>query len=353
MSDTPPATLRDIADAAGVSVAAASKVLNNRGGVSDDSRQRVLAAADRLGYQGRSARAFQRAGIGSAAIVIPAAHYSDSLFYEDIIKGVLEECAAGGLLVEVRLVASGAEGGQADIDDILDNPDGGAIIAIGLDDPALIARIADAAVPAVLINGMDRTMRIDCVLPDNWAAGWLATRQLLDAGHERVLHVTLPHRLTMQRRLEGFATAMTEAGLGFDPDRDVLDLGKLGFAETEARAAIIAAQKAGRLDGVTAFFCSSDMVAFGVMQGLQSLGRQIPEDCSVIGIDDVALAGSARPPLTTMRIDRAELGRNGAALLLARITNGARGTVRMNMGVELVTRATIAPPPSGRGGRTQ
>lgn len=349
MSDTPPATLRDIADAAGVSVAAASKVLNNRGGVSDESRQRVLAAADRLGYQGRSAKAFQRAGVGSAAIVIPAAHYSDSLFYEDIIKGVLEECSAGGLSVEVRLVAAGHEGGRADIDDILEDPERGAIIAIGLDDTGLVSRIADAGVPAVLINGMDRSMRIDCVLPDNWAAGWLATQQLLEAGHRRIMHVTLPHRLTMQRRLEGYTTAMAEAGLPVDPARDLLDLGQMGFTETQTRAAIIAAHQDGRLDGVTAFFCSSDMVAFGVMQGLQSLGYTVPDDFSVIGIDDVTLAGSSRPPLTTMRIDRAELGRAGAGLLLARITNGARGTVRMNLGVELITRATIAPPPGAMG----
>lgn len=344
MTDSPTATLRDIADAAGVSVAAASKVLNNRGGVSEENRQRVLAAADKLGYQGRSARAFQRAGVGSAAIVIPAAHYSDSLFYEDIIRGVLEECQAGGLSVEVRLVTPSAEGGQAEIDDILADPDGGAVVAIGLDDTGLISRIANAGVPAVLINGMDRSMRIDCVLPDNWSAGWLATQQLLAAGHRNIVHVTLPHRLTMQRRMEGFGTAMTEAGLGFDPARHVLDLGQMGFAETQARAAIIAAHKAGRLLDVTAFFCSSDMVAFGVMQGLQSLGFSIPEDFSIIGIDDVALAGSSRPPLTTMRIDRAELGRAGAQLLLARITNAARGTVRMNMGVDLVTRATIAAP---------
>ena len=342
MSDSTTTTLRDIADAAGVSLAAASKVLNNRGGVSEENRQRVMAAADRLGYQARAAKAFQRAGITSATLVIPAAYYSDSLFYEDIIKGVLEECAAGGLSVEVRLVTPSAEGGQAEIDDILADPEGGAVIAIGLDDTRLVGRIADAGVPAVLINGMDRTMRLDCVLPDNWSAGWMATQQLLQAGHRNIMHVTLPHRLTMQRRMEGFATAMTEAGL--DPAGRVLDLGETGFSETESRAAIIAAHRSGRLEAVTGFFCSSDMVAFGVMQGLQSLGFVLPEDFSVIGIDDVTLAGSSRPPLTTMRIDRAELGRAGAQLLLARITNAARGTVRVNMGVEVITRATIAAP---------
>lgn len=344
MSETPTTTLRDIAEAAGVSVAAASKVLNNRGGVSDESRQRVLAAADQLGYQGRTARAMQRAGVGTATMIIPAAYYSDSQFYEDIIKGVLDTCAANALSVEVRLIAPANEGGQAEIEEILAAEDRGALIAIGLDDAGMIRRIAAAGVPAVLINGMDRSMRLDSVLPDNWSAGWLATQQLLAAGHRNIMHITLPHRLTMQRRMDGFSVAIDEAGLGFDPARHILHLGEMGYAETQARAAIVSAFEAGRLTDVTAFFCSSDMVAFGVMQGLQSLGFAIPEHFSIIGLDDVALSGNSRPPLTTMRIERTELGRTGVELLLDRIANPSRSAVRLNLGVDLVERATIGKP---------
>lgn len=346
MSDTPTTTLRDIAEAAGVSLAAASKVLNNRGGVSDESRQRVLAAADQLGYQGRTAKAMQRAGVATATIIIPAAYYSDSQFYEDIIKGVLEECAANALAVEVRLVASASEGGYAEIDEILAAEDRGALIPIGLDDAGMIRRIATANVPAVLINGMDRSMRLDSVLPDNWSAGWLATQHLLSAGHRNIMHVTLPHRLTMQRRMDGFSVAINEAGLNFDPARHILDLGEMGYAETQARAAIVAAFEAGRLQDVTALFCSSDMVAFGVMQGLQSQGFSIPEHFSVIGLDDVAMSGNSRPPLTTMRIERTELGRIGVELLLDRISNPTRSAVRLNLGVDLVERATVGRPRS-------
>lgn len=344
MNDTPSTTLRDIADAAGVSVAAVSKVLNNRGGVSEESRQRVLAAADQLGYQGRSARAMQRAGVGPAVLIMPAAYYSGSEFYENIIKGVLDECAANGLSVEVQLVAPADEGGRAEIDAILDAPDRGAVIAIGLDDAEMLGRIAEGGMPAVLINGMDRSMRVDSVLPDNWSAGWLATQHLLAAGHRNIMHVTLPHRLTLQRRMDGFRVAIEEAGLSFDPQRHVLDLGTMGFTDTQARPAIVSAFEAGRLEDVTAFFCSSDMVAFGVMQGLQSLGFVIPEDFSIIGMDDVALSRNSRPPLTTLRIERSELGRTGAALLLNRIADPGRSAVRLNIGVELVERATVAAP---------
>ncbi|MGH6806273.1 MAG: hypothetical protein ACREEJ_05380, partial [Ensifer adhaerens] len=68
------------------------------------------------------------------------------------------------------------------------------VIAVGLDDRAAIDRLAASGVPTVLINGMDRSMRMDSVLPDNWSAGWLATRRLLEAGHRDIVHVTLPPR---------------------------------------------------------------------------------------------------------------------------------------------------------------
>lgn len=344
MNDSPPTTLRDIADAAQVSVAAVSKVLNNRGGVSDESRQRILSAADRLGYQGRGARAMHRAGVGTAAMIVPSEYYSDSQFYHDIINAALDESAANSLAVEVRLLAPADAGNTVELDEVLGSPDHGAIIALGLNDSAMIDRIAESGSPAVLINSMDRAMRLDSILPDNWSAGWLSAHRLIAAGHRTIMHVTLPQRLTMQRRLEGFRLAVDETGTAFDPARHLLDLGRGGYAETQARAAIVAAFEAGRLDGVTGFACSTDMVAFGVMQGLQSLGFVIPDDYSVIGLDDVAVAGNSRPPLTTLRIDRAELGRAGAQLLLQRIADPSRVVARHNIGVTLIERATVAPP---------
>lgn len=345
MNDKPMATLKDIADAAGMSVASVSKVLNNRNGVSEESRLKVLSLAEKLGYLGRNARAMHKAGVGSVVLIVPAIYSSGSQFYEDIISSALVASAVHSLNVEVRLLADA--GRVEEMDDLLADSAPGAVIALGLDDPNVVARLGAESVPTVLINGMDRGMQIDSVLPDNWSAGWLATQHLLKVGHRNILHVTLPHRLTMQRRMEGFRVAVTEAGQTFDERRHVFDLGQEGFAETEGGAAIVAAFEAGRLDEITGIFCSTDMVAFGVMQGLQSLGFSIPEDFSVIGMDDVVVAKNSRPPLTTMRIERAELGSLGVSILLQRIADPGRSISRLNVGVRLVERSTIAPPRKG------
>lgn len=342
-------TLKDIADAAGVSIASVSKVLNNRGGVGDESRRKILEHAERLGYQVRAARSLLRAGVETAALVMPAQFYSTSVFYEDVIRGVLAEASANSLPIDVHLVALDPEVALVEVSDMLNDSRPGALLLLGMDDPAMIERIALSGIPAVIINGMDRTMRLSCVLPDNWSAGWLATQRLLSAGHREIVHVTLPHRLSLRRRLEGFRVAMEEAGIAFEYDRHVFDLGKLGIEETETSAAIRKALQEGRFSDTTAFFCSNDLIALSVMQALQGRGYSIPDDYSIIGIDDIAIGQHSRSPLTTMRIDRIELSRAAVQLLMEKIAEPDSNVRRVNIGVRIVERASVAAPAASRG----
>jgi DNA-binding LacI/PurR family transcriptional regulator len=325
-----------------VSVASVSKVLNNRAGVGDESRRKILENAERLGYQIRAVRSLIRAGVENAVVVTPAEFYSRSAFYEDVVQGLLSEAAANSLKIDVRLVSLDTAHALSEVDEVLRDSRPGAFVAMGMDQPAIIERILEAGIPAVIINGMDRTMRISCVLPDNWSAGWLATQRLLTAGHRRIVHVTSPHRLSLIRRLEGFRVAIDEAGIPFEHDTHVFDLARLGVDEADTPQVIRQALQQGRFADTTAFFCSTDVVAIGVMQALQARGHSIPEDYSIIGVDDISIAQHSRPQLTTMRIERAELGRVGIQLLLERIADPDASVRRVNMGVRLIERASVA-----------
>jgi DNA-binding LacI/PurR family transcriptional regulator len=210
-----------------------------------------------------------------------------------------------------------------------------------MDDPAVIEKIHASKVPAVLINGMDRTMRLDCVLPDNWSAGWLATRRLLAAGHRRIMHVARRHRLSVQRRFDGFKVALEEAGIVFDPQAHLIDLLDMGQEIPLAQRAIRDALRDARLDGVTALFCVTDVIAISVMRRLQSEGFRVPEDISIIGIDDISIATHCRPPLTTLRIDRVELGRLGVQQLMRRIADPDASVLRLDLGAGLIERGTV------------
>lgn len=337
-------TLKDIATAAGVSVASVSKVLNNREGVGEESRRNILECAQRLGYQLPAARYLSRVGIENCVLIVPAQIYSGSAFYEDVVEAVLAEAEINSLRLDIRLVSLDGEAALSEISEMIADMQPSAFIALGIDHPDIIDRIVACGVPAVIINGMDRTMRLSCVLPDNWSAGWLATRRLLAAGHREIVHVTYPRRLSLQRRLDGFKVALEEAGVVFNSERHVFDLGQLGLRDPEIIVAIREAFDQGKYADATAFFCGNDHIAISVVQALRRQGHNVPSQYSVIGIDDTALAQRSTPPLTSMRIDRAELGRLGVQTLLERIADPQANVRRINLGVKLVERASVAAP---------
>jgi DNA-binding LacI/PurR family transcriptional regulator len=187
-------------------------------------------------------------------------------------------------------------------------------------------------------------MRFSSVLPDNWSAGWLATQYLFDAGHRDILYIGSPNRFSLKRRMEGFRIALDEAGIAFDKSVHMIDLHEMGIDEEMAQPAIYKAIEAGRFKNATGIFCNTDVLALGVMQALEAHGYNIPHDYSVISLDDIPIARHSRPPLTTIQIDRAELGRIGAELLLERISSPESNVRRVNLGVKLIERASVTKP---------
>ncbi len=335
-------TLKDVADAAGVSVTAVSKVLNNRGGVSAASREKVLRIAEELGYRGRSGR--PSAAIDRLTVVTLDRYVTNNPFFNEIIEGALDAAGAEGIPTEVSVVTSAslADGSV----DLWRSPPGAAIL-VGLDRRDVIDRVCAAGVPAVIVNGMDRDMRISSVSPDYHFGGWAATRHLLDLGHRSIAHVTHPHRESLKRRFDGFRDALEEAGIGFDPAVHLLDVGHPDMISIDARP-IIERFLAGPGRGVTALFCVADIVALGAVRAAESLGLDVPGDLSVVGFDDLAIGAHSTPPLTTVRIDRRDLARIAVQTLIERIAQGRSAVRRINVGVELVLRESTAPPRESR-----
>ena len=329
----PETTLKDIAAQAEVSVAAVSKVMNNRKGVSDATRKRVLSAAETLGYRGRAARQ-----LGKASIVTLESYVSNDLFYGEILSSISASGQEQGLEIGMsvyrsldEMMAPGNLPTQAQ-----------GVLLVGADHVNLIEHFAQAEIPAVIINGMDRTMRLSSISPDYHFGAWSATRHLLDMGHRDIIHITHPYRESIRRRVDGFRNAMEERGIGFDPARHILDLGStqnIGLAAGDVLDNWL--NEGNKLP--TAFFCMSDMVALGVMQALQKRSIQIPDAVSVVGFDGLAVSAHTAPPLSSMQSDRAALGRLGVELLARHLTDPTALVQRITVGVELVQRSSTAP----------
>lgn len=335
-------TLKDLADATGLSVAAVSKVLNNREGVGAANRALVIRAAEKIGYRGRGHHPRGRTHLDAAMVVTREHYVTNDAFYGEIIDTLLQQAKADGLGIEFGIVAAGSST-TPDGYPMLGKEDRRGIILIGIDDPAVVEMVADSGRPAVLLNGMDRYMRVASISPDYNFGGWRATRHLIDLGHRDIVHVTHLYRESLRQRLLGFRDAMEEAGLGFAPSLHVLDVGDPARLSLSCRD-LVAERLSRRRSMPTGIVCSNDMLALGVVQALASLGLSVPGDVSVIGFDGLALGAHATPPLTTMEIDRAGLARAAIRLLSDQVKDGTPVVRRLALGVNIVERGSTARP---------
>nr|WP_272210286.1 substrate-binding domain-containing protein [Marinicella sp. W31]MDC2876151.1 substrate-binding domain-containing protein [Marinicella sp. W31] len=181
-------------------------------------------------------------------------------------------------------------------------------------------------------------------LPDHYYGSYMATRHLIEKGHKRFLHVGHIFRDTVVQRMDGMKHALNEAGIAFDQQRDFLDTGSADLTSYDAAGAIQRMLDEKRFDH-TAIVCASDTLAMGTIQALISAGLRVPDDVSVIGFDDLPFSAHCEVPLTTMHIERGEMGRIGIKMLVEQMTGKLVSKSRVGMTMSLVERMSVAAPP--------
>jgi LacI family repressor for deo operon, udp, cdd, tsx, nupC, and nupG len=334
------ATIQDVAQAARVSTATVSRALSNPDLLSDRTRAQVLEAIRTTGYRvNQAARNLRMQRAGAVLVLVPNL---GKPFYSAILQGISDGFAGSDYAVlisdtESRPPAEGELAGSftsGRIDGIV-SLDGG--IAPQALDQCRAQGSGDRIVFACeWVEGQD----FPSIQSDNAAGARLAIRHLADLGHRKIAHVTGPEGnvLTAVRR-QGM---LEERGrLGLPAREDWIIRGDFSLQSGHEAARRILAMP----DRPTAVFCAADMVAFGLIAGLVAGGVQVPRDISVIGFDDIDMSEYFVPALTTIRQDRVRLGRTAAARLLARLTGPAAPEMEELLPVELVIRASTAPPP--------
>ena len=338
-------TSRDVAKRAGVSRTTVSFVLNDVKGsnISPETRRRVLAVAEELGYVPHAAAqalAGQRTQI--IGLVFPRSyhHLPTHFFLLQILDGLLDVVQQNGLRLLVDSLGE-SEGRQSYLDLVrAKRIDGLIVLDPRSDNPALQA-LAEEGFPLVVIGDLAGA-EICSVDVDNRAAAGVAVQHLLSLGHRRIGCITNAplsgYRVT-EERLHGYRDALDAAGVAFD--ESLVRYGEYtpesGFGNMNSL-----------LDEVTprptAAFVASDVVAFGAMAAIQQRNLKIPENIALVGFDDVPLARFVNPPLTTVRLPAAEQGRRAGELLLDLILKRADSGRRILLDTELIVRAS-----SGRG----
>jgi LacI family repressor for deo operon, udp, cdd, tsx, nupC, and nupG len=289
--------LSDIAAQAGVSEATVSRVLNDKPGVSTDTRQAVLTALDVLGYE-RPAR-LRKKSAGLVGLVVPELDNPIFPAFAQVIESVL---AQEGYTPVLCTQSAGGVTEDEYVEMLLDRQVSGIVFVSGLHadtaaDHDRYRRLIARKLPVVLINGYVKGIEAPFVSCDDRAAGELAVAHLASLGHQRIGLISGPERfLPVQRKLAGFRTAMTRV-LGYS-EAEAASMTALSLFGVEGGAAA-----AGRLldRGITAIVCGSDLMALGAIREARSRGLRVPADISVVGYDDSPLIAFTDPPLTTLR----------------------------------------------------
>ena len=333
----------DVATEAGVSRTTVSFVLNGRQDVKipAETRQRVLEAAERLGYHPH-APARQLAGGRSHVIALvlrqtPEQIASDAVLAETL-RGLAAAARSSGFRVMVEPLPRDGQDGSYQALVRAQHADGLVISGPRIDDPELSALVRDRF-PLVL-QGTLPDLQVTSVDVDNTAGARGAVEHLIALGHRRIACITnAPLVYTAaQERLTGYRQALQAAGIELDDD--LVATGE--FDAPSGHRAMVDLLGRAEVDGV---FVASDVVALGAIGALREAGRRVPTDVSVVGFDDIPLAAYFDPPLTTVRLPAFELGQAAGRALLDRIADPAM-TGRTLLPTELILRASTAPPPS-------
>lgn len=331
------ATIRDVARLAGVGVGTVSRVLNNNPSVSEATRQKVLEAIQALDYVPNPfARRLSLGKALSLAVIVP--FFTRPSFVERLrgVEAAIAETEYDLILYNVETVAKR----DTYFREVprRDRIDGLLIISLSPRD-ADVARFAAANVPTVLVDA--NHLRLNRVIIDDVTGGHVATRHLIDLGHEKIAFLGDPYPnpfnfTSSHDRYTGYRRALAEAGIPFRPEYYVT--GEHGV--TKARE--LAHQLLTLPDPPTAIFAASDTQAFGALEAAQDLGLQVPQDLSVVGYDDIEVAEYLN--LTTVRQPLFESGWRGVHLLLRTIEDPAAELVCDLLPIELIVRSTTAPP---------
>ncbi len=291
------ARLSDIARQAEVSEATVSRVLNDRPGVSVETRQAVLIALDVLGYE-RPARLRKRSA-GLVGLVVPELDNPIFPAFAQIIESAL---AQQGYTPVLCTQTPGGVPEDEYVEMLLDRQVSGIVFVSGLHadtttDPERYRRLVDRPLPIVLVNGYRDGIAAPFVSCDDRLAGELAVSHLVALGHRRIGLISGPERyVPVQRKVAGFRATMTRLlGSSASELDELVSLSLFGVEGGQAAAARL-------LDrGVTGIACGSDLMALGAIRAARQRGLSVPGDVSVVGYDDSPLIAFTDPPLTTVQ----------------------------------------------------
>ncbi len=330
--------LRELADHLGVSTATVSRALNDKPGVSAETRRKVVAAAQEMSYRpNAAARALITATTRTVVFAVHRHHFPLSVdpFYPGIMRGLEETLAAEhyGVLL-LTLSDEDLRAGPGTLP-VLQEGRADALVAAGPDiPPQFILAAAGRSMPVILVDNALRETAIPTVTADDPGGCRDATRHLIDIhGHRSIALLRgTPGWVSSDGRADGYCDAMKAAEL----EPRVVSVEDT----TIATGAVALIEVLEAWPDTTAIVAVNDAMAIGAIRQAAKLSRRVPEDLAVVGFDDISWAALSDPPLTTVRVPIVQIGRRAGRVLLDHFEDVITVSSRTTLATELIVRSS-------------
>lgn len=327
-------TIRDVAREAGVSHQTVSRVINESADVLPETRARVEAAIQALGFHPSAiARSMAQGRTNTLACIAP--NLTDYTL-SSIIEGAELEARQNGYFL-LSSSASDPQAFQALVEELVGHRRVDGLIVIN---PYVDERYKSVPpnFPVVFVGARSRDTSVCSVSLDDEKAAYEASKHLISLGHKQIAMITGPMEEDCSRdRSDGYMRAMNEAGLPIDLSLTI----EGDWSATSGQDALLSLAEQGRLP--SAVFAQNDRMALGVLHTARDMGLNVPEQLAVIGVDDMPLSSYFDPPLTTMHQDMPRIGREATRMLARTIDKSIEGCSQLKLSAQLIMRQSTMP----------
>jgi LacI family transcriptional regulator len=334
----PNITIRDVAAKAGVSVATVSRVFNRKGPIREDTIRRVLDVAGEMQYVPHAgARSLSTRSTRTIGVVLPDLHGE---FFSEVIRGIDLAARQHGYHLLLSGSHSDRDEMRAVVQAVRGLVDGLIVMSPDLEPSTLLADLP-SGIDVVMLNS--RVEGRASITVDNSGGARDVVRHLQSLGHTRIAFIAgPPHNADAEQRRRGFRAATRAAGI------EAFELPGF-FTETSGHEA--AQQILAMNPRPSAVFAANDSMAIGALSAFRDAGLRVPEDLAIVGFDDIPIARFLTPPLTTVRVEIAELGRRAVGHVIGSLESGGNGAKKRDViKTTLVVRESCGTPPAtGRG----
>jgi LacI family transcriptional regulator len=334
--------MADVARESGVSLSTVSMVFGDKPGLPAETRHKVLNAARALGYQSRSvANGGAIASIKTIGLIVKAGPEEApraNQFYSHVIVGVEAACRQRSLNLLFASINVDADNRPLEVPQMFqkNGADGFLIVGtnVGLD---LAHQILDRSLPAVLVDGYCEENLFDAVISDNFLGAYQSVEYLIKQGHRNIGFIGgFPDGYpSLMCRREGYLKALKDNNI---PGVFFANSRVYHRSAVEATADLLRAHPE-----VTALVGVCDESAIGAMHAITELGKRVGDDISVVGFDDILMSEGMIPPLTTMQVDKLNMGRMAVQLLLNRAELPESALMKLILRPRLIERNSVKP----------